>query len=219
MVIKGVRRVPTHGSVAEGGQFYCGQQWSCAHSLAFRLFRGARVALFLVGAGAPVTVQRHNLIDAGRSLRSAHLIRLRLPHTHMGLRMEKVQTVVYAGTSCAKMFQIGVSPGVLGAPRYELYYAATQIQWVVRWLRDSLTLEVQMVHTILGHTNVLRWLLAHEGPLHSRNTLLNVARLVRHRYVLLGSRTPQYSPRIPLMAAPNVGKVAGKHGLTEMQGP
>ncbi|KAJ1145206.1 hypothetical protein NDU88_011497 [Pleurodeles waltl] len=71
-----------------------------------------------------------------------------------------------------------------------------------------------MVNASLGHTTVLRWLLDHDGPPHLRNILLNAARWNWRRYVLMGNRATSYSPRIPLMAIPNIGWVAGQHRLS-----
>ncbi|KAJ1200664.1 hypothetical protein NDU88_004485 [Pleurodeles waltl] len=70
-----------------------------------------------------------------------------------------------------------------------------------------------MVNATLGHTNVLRWLLDQDGPLHLRNILMNVSQWNWRRYVLKGNRVPSYSSRIPLLAVSDVGRVAGRHRL------
>ncbi|KAJ1176235.1 hypothetical protein NDU88_001518 [Pleurodeles waltl] len=48
----------------------------------------------------------------------------------------------------------------------------------------------------------------------TQNILLHNARRVWHRYVLSGDKTPQYSPKIPLLDIPKVERIAGKLDLT-----
>ncbi|KAJ1176430.1 hypothetical protein NDU88_001711, partial [Pleurodeles waltl] len=40
---------------------------------------------------------------------------------------------------------------------------------------------------------------------------MKAARWNWRRYVLRGNRTPSYSPRIPLLAIPDIGRVVGQH--------
>ncbi|KAJ1130158.1 hypothetical protein NDU88_008514 [Pleurodeles waltl] len=71
--------------------------------------------------------------------------------------------------------------GGLGASQYELYYAAVQIHWILRWLQDPLSSDSRMVNAFLGHSNVLQWLFDQDGPPRLRNTLMNVAGWVWRR--------------------------------------
>ncbi|KAJ1103526.1 hypothetical protein NDU88_000948 [Pleurodeles waltl] len=70
-----------------------------------------------------------------------------------------------------------------------------------------------MVGALQGHSNVLRWLNGQDGPPLLRNTLMNVAGWVWRRYVVGVKRPPPYSPEIPLIAIPGIGRMAGQLGL------
>ncbi|KAJ1087870.1 hypothetical protein NDU88_001032 [Pleurodeles waltl] len=70
-----------------------------------------------------------------------------------------------------------------------------------------------MVGAFLGHSNVLRWLIGQDAPPHLSNTLMNVAGWVWRWYVMGWKRPPLYSPGIPLLAIPGIGRIAGKHEL------
>ncbi|KAJ1128464.1 hypothetical protein NDU88_006842 [Pleurodeles waltl] len=47
-----------------------------------------------------------------------------------------------------------------------------------------------------------------------QNILLHNARRIWHRYVLSGDKTPQNSPKIPLLDIPKVERIAAKLDLT-----
>ncbi|KAJ1136101.1 hypothetical protein NDU88_002519 [Pleurodeles waltl] len=91
-----------------------------------------------------------------------------------------------------------VAMGGLGAPNFELYSAAAQLQWILYWLHRPSSAETIWLKSRLQDSPILTWLLDKQNKSTCTNPLMLTAHSYWKKYVQGGSKAFPYSPLLPL---------------------
>ena len=104
-----------------------------------------------------------------------------------------------------------IDGGGLGLPDLELYYAAAQLQWPMKWLAQVSGPETKLLHRDLGGRDILNWLLGTSVPGVQASTLIRVAWKCWKRYVQPKGVPPPYAPGLPLWSVPELAVLLKSH--------
>ncbi|KAJ1187624.1 hypothetical protein NDU88_004399 [Pleurodeles waltl] len=108
---------------------------------------------------------------------------------------------------------VPLSEGGLGAPNFEYYFEAAQLQWVMRWLAGHNLHELGTTIKRGGTIGLLKWLLSPSAdtPVADTNLLLRNAEKCWFRYIHRSDRITPYAPQLPLWVL--LGLVPTQHRL------
>ena len=101
--------------------------------------------------------------------------------------------------------------GGLGLPDLELYYAAAQLQWPMKWLANTTGPENRLVRRGLGGKDTLSWLLGTSAPPRRASALIQVAWKCWKRYIQPRGAPPPYTPGLPLWSLPELAALLESH--------